>query len=205
MNILVIAATIEEIMPSLPFLDEREIPSLITGVGMLATTYALTKTLQQRKIDLIVQVGIGGISAFKDKLGTVYQIVSDEVYEFGAEDQDHFLTIDTLGYAKSYFLQRMPSFPMPIPCVREIRGITVNKVHGNASSIAQLRSRYDEPIMESMEGAAAFFVAHEECVPILQFRAASNYIEPRDRDSWQIGLAVKNLNDFLQELLNFLR
>jgi futalosine hydrolase len=29
----------------------------------------------------------------------------------------------------------------------------------------------------------------------------SNYVEKRNRDSWQIGLAIKNLNTFADALL----
>lgn len=204
MNILVIAATQAEIQPSIAFLEEQDIPFLISGVGMLATVYTLTKSLQTIKPDLIIQVGIGGILDSDDELGAVYQIVEDEIFAFGAEDSERFLPIAELGFGEGHFRQQLPPSPFAIPVIPQRRGITVNKVHGNTNSIEQLRHTYDEPIVESMEGVAAFFVAAQENIPVLQFRASSNYIEPRNRDAWQIGSAIKNLNLFLQELLKSL-
>jgi futalosine hydrolase len=38
-------------------------------------------------------------------------------------------------------------------------------------------------------------------VPCIQIRAVSNYVEKRNRDGWNIGLAIKNLNTFAIEFL----
>ena len=57
------------------------------------------------------------------------------------------------------------------------------------------------PKIESMEGAAFFYACRKAGVPFIQIRAVSNYVEKRNRDAWQIGLAVKNLNTFALELL----
>jgi futalosine hydrolase len=35
----------------------------------------------------------------------------------------------------------------------------------------------------------------------MQIRAVSNYVEKRNRDAWQIGLAIKNLNIFAIDLI----
>ena len=67
MNILVIAATIEEIKPSIDFLKAEKINYIATGVGMVSTAYSLTKALAGPKVDLVVQVGIGGF--WTNKLG----------------------------------------------------------------------------------------------------------------------------------------
>ncbi|TDS14812.1 futalosine hydrolase [Sphingobacterium paludis] len=201
MKLLVVAATQEEINPSIAYLEEKEIPYLITGVGMVSTTYALTKALQNRRPDLIIQVGIGGILNQNVALGSVYRIASDEIFEFGAEDRENFISIAKLGFGQHHFTEYMPELARPLPPVPQAHGITVNKVHGAEDSIAKLLSNYRGTIMESMEGAALFFVAEREQIPALQFRAVSNYLEPRNRDGWQIGLAVKNINTFLHELL----
>ncbi len=52
-----------------------------------------------------------------------------------------------------------------------------------------------------MEGAAFFYACREAQVHYVQIRAVSNYVEKRNRDAWQIGLAIKNLNTFAAELL----
>jgi futalosine hydrolase len=64
MNILVCAATVMEIGPFLneykSSLSERNIDVLVTGIGLTATTYNLTKYLSLKKPGLIIQAGVGG-------------------------------------------------------------------------------------------------------------------------------------------------
>lgn len=204
MKILIVAATEEELHPSLSFLAERQIEYLITGVGMVACSYALSKRLQNGRVDLLIQVGIGGILDREAALGEVYQIVQDEIFEMGAEDRENFLTIEQLGLGVHQFYELIDAVPKSIPCAKKAQAITVNKVHGRESSIARLRIRYTKPLIESMEGASFFYVALQEGIPALQFRAVSNYVEPRNRAAWNIGLAVGNMNSFLQELIKSL-
>lgn len=173
---------------------------------MLATTYALTKQLQQKKYDLIINVGIGGILNKKASLGTVYQVQNDKIFHFGAEDHEAFISIETLGFGTSAYPQVLPPKNLIFPAVPVAEGITVNKVHGRGESIEQLRLDYPSGnVIESMEGVAVFFVSNNEETPVLQFRAVSNYIEPRNRAAWQIGTAVANLNVFIQEIVLNLR
>ncbi|WP_437919435.1 futalosine hydrolase [Sphingobacterium sp. LRF_L2] len=204
MNTLVIAATVEEIQPSLHFLNERKIPYIITGVGMIASAYAITKAVTLTNPDLLIQVGIGGILDTEATLGSVYQIQEDLIFDFGAEDNDSFIPMDRLGFGKSHFSQPKLPDAIVLPNTKHARGITVNKVHGNPSSIAQLKNQYSSPIVESMEGASVFYVAEKEKIMALQFRGISNFVEPRNRESWQIGLAIRNLNIHLQEVIHCL-
>ncbi|HLS94101.1 MAG TPA: futalosine hydrolase [Sphingobacterium sp.] len=205
MKILVVAATTAEISPSLRFLEQHQIDYLITGVGMVSCSYSLTKKLQSASFDLLIQVGIGGALDTSVPLGTVYQIEEDEIFEFGAEDREGFIDIEALGFGEKKFAGTPATLLPRFSTIDKVRGITVNKAHGRAESITRLRRVYPRMLVESMEGAAFFFVARCEQVAALQFRAISNYIEPRNREAWKIELAVKNLNTFLQELLLSLR
>ena len=76
-----------------------------------------------------------------------------------------------------------------------VKGITVNCVTGSEKSIKNLISRLN-PTTESMEGAAVFYACKELNIASLQIRSISNYVEPRNKDNWKIGLAIKNLNDW---------
>ncbi|MCC2599801.1 futalosine hydrolase [Sphingobacterium sp. FBM7-1] len=201
MKILVVAATRAEILPSLPFLEERGIPYLITGIGMVATTYSLTKRLLEDAVDMVVQVGIGGILDRSARLGEVYQISTDEIFGLGADDNGLFIPIEELGFGKRIFKERLPD-GIQFPPAERAQGITVNNVHGAVGNIAQLQQQYQNLLIESMEGAAVFFVAEQVQIYCLQFRATSNYIEPRNRDTWEIALAIKNLNTFLKKTVD---
>jgi len=207
MKTLVVAATLPEIKPSLDGLRDRGIDVLITGVGMPATVHALAKKLQQERYELIVNAGVGGILDRNAPLGEVYRVVQDEIFRFGAEDGKGFVSMEELGFGRSVFAERLSKnlsdrMETRLSTIKTVRGITVNTVHGSAESIRHLHQ--DHPngnLMESMEGAGVFFVADAERIPVLQFRAASNYIEPRNRAAWEMAAAIGRLNSFLMDFI----
>jgi futalosine hydrolase len=52
-----------------------------------------------------------------------------------------------------------------------------------------------------MEGAAFFYVCSKEKIPFLALRSVSNRVEPRDKEKWNIHLALDNLSEKLKEVL----
>ena len=87
--------------------------------------------------------------------------------------------------------------------LRKVRGITVNTVHGNDQSINEILGRLN-PDIESMEGAVVFKVCKEMKVPCIQIRSISNKIERRNKSSWNLDLAIKNLNTEVKKILESL-
>ena len=77
----------------------------------------------------------------------------------------------------------------------------MNTVHGNESSIAKIKERLN-PQVETMEGAAFLMVCQKEKIPALQLRAISNYVELRNKENWNVALALKNLHDVVFMVLN---
>lgn len=177
---------------------------LITGVGMVATAYALGHELAANKYDLAVNLGIAGSFDRNLTLGDVVEITTDTISGLGAEDDNNFLPISQMGFGESTFTATesvakvLNKFNL-----KQVTAITVNTVHGNEASIQKVQKRLN-PQTESMEGAAFFYACREAGVPCLQIRAVSNYVEKRNRDNWQIGLAIKNLNTFATDLLKVL-
>ncbi|MBB6274772.1 futalosine hydrolase [Pedobacter cryoconitis] len=204
MKILVVAATRAELaecchtfnLAEGNFIQHPRFDLLITGVGMTATAFALGQRLSAG-YSLVVNLGIAGCYDRNIPLGSLVNVVNDEFSELGAENKEEFLTIDTLGFGKGKYAAKNKSVPLNLP---EVNGITVNKVHGNKTSIAAIVNRLN-PITESMEGAAVFYSCEQLDIPCIQVRSISNYVEERDRDSWKIGLAIKNLNDWAIEFL----
>ena len=82
----------------------------------------------------------------------------------------------------------------------KVSAITVNTVHGSPQRIAKTQARLN-PQIESMEGAAFFYACKTLKVPCVQIRSISNYVELRNKDAWNIPLAVQHLN---QEILSLL-
>lgn len=198
MEILLVAATQPEIQPLLAhFGEEKPFDVLITGVGMVATAFALGQQFAKKKYDLAINLGIAGSFDQTLNLGEVVEIEQDTLSEFGAEDDLTFLPIETLGFGESTF---KPIKPMLLLSVKKVRAITVNTIHGDENSIQKITARLN-PQLESMEGAAFFYACKNSMVPSIQIRSVSNYVEKRNRENWKIGLAVKNLNDFAIEFL----
>ncbi len=198
MKLLIVAATKAEIalvyehfnLPDRHFVQQSTFDILITGVGMTATAFALGKHLNNT-YQLVVNVGVAGSFDKELALGSLVNIYEDTFAELGAEDHDDFISLKELGfgditYHTNYNLTGLP----------KAKGITVNKVHGNAESIKQIIKRL-APQTESMEGAAVLYACNVNDIPCVQVRSISNYVEPRAKENWKIGLAIKNLNEWL--------
>jgi len=202
MKILIVSATRNEVAPlyacfSLPdkdFIQAAEFDIIITGAGMVATAFALGQHLSAR-YNLVLNLGIAGCFDRSIPLGSVLNITADELAELGAEDGDQFIDIDTLGFGKSRFSAHHHLLSDVLNALRKVNGITVNLVHGQTQSIAKVVKRLN-PVTESMEGAAVLYSCEQMGIPCLQVRSISNYVEPRNRESWKTGLAIKNLNDW---------
>ncbi len=202
-KLLIVAATSAELkitlehfnLPDKAFVQTTDFDILITGVGMTATAYALGKHLNNN-YHLVLNVGIAGSFDQNIPLGTVVNINHDTFSELGAEDHDNFLTIDELGFGTN-----SASATAKIAELPNIKGITVNKVHGNSESIQLIKQRFNVQT-ESMEGAAVFYACNKEDLPCAQVRAISNYVVPRNKEDWKIGLAIHNLNNWLISFLN---
>lgn len=217
MKILLVAATRPEIQPVLQFLSENysqinplefnnnqnSVNVLITGVGMVATAFQLGKTLSSSKFDIVINAGIAGAINRDLELGEVVQVTEDQFYDFGAEDKDgSLISVFDMGFFDEN------EFPFnsgrlvnknKLKEVKAVKGITVQKVHGANKSINSLNSNlYD---IESMEGAAFLYTVLFEEIKCYQIRSISNYVEERNKENWNIGLAIKVLNIKLKELL----
>lgn len=222
MKILLVAATHFEIEPLLSRFADPENPDqlplpglsadiLITGVGMVATAFALGNQLALNQYDLAINAGIAGSFSFDIELGEVVSIAEDVFAEQGAEDGEEFLSLNDLGFGEvsQYSVSRSQTGRKSdetdldlsmLKQLRTVKAITVNKVHGNELSISKTLSRFKAEV-ESMEGAAFFYACNQSQTPCIQLRAISNYVERRDKEKWKVGLAINNLNLFLINLL----
>lgn len=218
MKIVIVAATIYEIQPLLhhfgvtktiqtgeltPYGNNNyELYFLVTGVGMTATAYYMGKTLNNT-FDYVINVGICGSFNKSLPLGTVVNVIDDCFSELGAENGDSFLTLEELNLSGTTRIKNIGSKKQNsiIAQLPKVSGITVNTVHGNNVSIAQVVKRF-HPTTESMEGAAFMLACQEQGVEYVQIRAVSNYVEHRNKETWNIPLAIKKLNETLIASLN---
>jgi len=202
MKILIVAATQAEIAP---FIAQNSNPAtevLITGVGITATTFALTRHLLTHTYDLVLQVGVGGSFHTHIPLGSLLFITSDRFADLGAEDHDEYLDIFDLGLlSPTQAPYQHGALHTPILPIHQsitlptATGLTVNTVSGSHKTIA-IRSRYACTV-ESMEGAALHYVCLQLAVPFAQVRSISNYVTPREKSLWKMKDAIINLNNWL--------
>ena len=84
--------------------------------------------------------------------------------------------------------------------LKPVRAITVNTATGSDASRKKLLKKFN-PDIETMEGATFFYICSRENIPFLALRAISNKVEPRNKNNWNIALALNNLSEKLNEVL----
>ena len=211
MKILIVSATSDEIAPLLNSFNPEgnaknglkvftcndiSINVLITGVGMVSTAFWLGKTLSKNTYDFALNFGIAGSFDRNIEIGSVVNVTEDCFAEMGAKDGEEFLSVVDLGLVDTEQFSLKNNLGIDNSVLNKlpkVSGITVNTVHGDKESIKKVREIYN-PSTESMEGAAFLFACLNEKVSCAQIRAISNYIEKRNKDNWNIQLAIDNLN-----------
>ncbi|MHB8261640.1 MAG: futalosine hydrolase [Bacteroidia bacterium] len=214
MNTLLVAATVFEIAPLLKEMNasidgqvlssytckQQKIDVLITGVGIAHTSYYLGKYLTD-KYSLVINAGICGSFTNTLSIGEVVRIEEDCFADLGAEDDETFLSMEELNLPGTYHIKNENLFNHTyLHRLQNVKGATVNTTHGNTVSINKFLSR-TKAYVESMEGAAFLLACNQSKTTCVQLRAVSNYIEKRDRNKWNIPLAIENLNIFLIDFI----
>ena len=222
MHLTIVAATPFEIEPTRQFLienflsedqlnftkEEQTVQILITGVGSTATAFSLGQYLSQVKTNLLINAGIAGAFSEKHKIGDVLLVERDRFGDLGVEDANgQFIDVyelempapNTPPYQNGWLINPGAAEQKFLPTASSI---TVQKVHGAADSIAKIRKKY--PVdLESMEGAAVHYAALMTGTPFFQIRSVSNLVEPRNKDNWDIGKAIAELNKVVIGMINF--
>jgi futalosine hydrolase len=72
-----------------------------------------------------------------------------------------------------------------------VNSLSVNLASGSLKTIEQRTIKYQADI-ESMEGASLHYACLTSSIPFVQFRGISNYVEPRNKENWNIPLAIQN-------------
>jgi len=220
MKTLLVSATYEELKPlfekaeKINQIDDKlntyrigskEFDLLCTGVGMVATSFYLGRVLSLHKYDRVINAGIAGSFEKSIPLGAVVEVVEDQFSEMGAEDGANFLSLldlelieaDEFPYQSGVLSNEQEIWSLTYP---KVKSITVNKAHGSEERIKKTIERL-KPQVESMEGAAFFYACKIAKIPCLQIRAISNYVERRNKATWDILLAIQSLNTEILKLI----
>lgn len=173
-----------------------------TGVGMMTCTYHLTMLLARKNYDLVIQIGIAGSFSKQIVVGDVVEVTKEHFGDLGAEDNDDFITLHELGFGEeqNIFTDGAIINPTQYTTLKTAVGLTVNKSSGAAKTIAR-RKKIFNPDIETMEGGSFFYVCKQLNQPGLQIRGISNFVTPRNKEEWEIPLAITNANKYLIEYL----
>ncbi|MBN1989949.1 MAG: futalosine hydrolase [Bacteroidales bacterium] len=213
-SILIVSATASEIAPLVGLssnvlegrcvlLSERggvAIWYLVAGVGAAPYAYNLGRTLAGKSFELVIGVGIAGSYNPHLRLGSVVAVGSDTFADYGVDDKGRFRSLFQIGlldadfkpYTNGVLVCSSPLCVSSAIGLPVVSGITVASATGSHERIGLLSELYSADT-ETMEGASLFYCCLMEGVPFLSVRSVSNRVEPRDRNRWDIPLAVNNL------------
>jgi futalosine hydrolase len=220
LKILLVTATQEEgeafrkitgvnVLPAGFSYEGYDIDHLVTGVGGAATAWSLAKWFASNpKPDLVLNAGIAGSYRGDIKNGEVVIPVSDCFADAGIETGSGFQTLfdagiddpDRFPFTNGKIIADNEFIDLAVQRFRKVSAITVGTATGSLPTIEKLVSKFN-PDIETMEGATFFYICSGEKVPFLAIRAVSNRVEPRNRNKWDIPLAIENLSDGLKEFI----
>jgi futalosine hydrolase len=227
LRILIVASTHREVAKlaeELTFIHEIEpyyrsysfynlhIDILVTGYGSVFTTYHLTRALNMINYDLAINIGLAGSFDHFLEQGFVVNVIEDQFADLGVLHKNNFYTLaeeelmdnDEFPFAegKLHYIGNLEL--EEIDSLIPVKGITLNTLHTDPLWLAKLRDKF-EPEVETMNGAAFFYVCLREKVPFLQIRSISHFVEIRRIESWNIPAAIDSLTLTAVNTLNELK
>lgn len=189
------------------------------GIGLVNTSHALTVALQQINPDLVIQTGIGGayLQAHLN-IGDLVLATEENNAELGVITPQGWQGADAIGIPvlktdQEYF----NTYPLEKSLVDDAQStlqksqepttagpfITVQQCSGRTDIGNTLSQRF-QAICENMEGAAAAHLCLQYNVPFLELRAISNQVEDRNKDAWDIPLALERSQTATLKLIDAL-
>lgn len=185
---------------------ERPALLLVTGIGVINTSFALGRALDRNDVGVVVLAGIAGTFNPEDFPLCSACVVRKEIWpEYGLK-KDGQVDPKGLGFSlaeiggnpvwnevelvsgKSLFesgLDRFEKLP-------EAVSLTVSGVTATAKGAAAYRNDYAADL-ENMEGFAAAYVCALVGVGLCQVRTVSNLVGSRDSDDWDLRGALAEL------------
>jgi futalosine hydrolase len=227
LRILIVAATQREVaklVESLNFVHQIEpyyksysfynlhIDLLLTGHGSVFTSHYLTRALNMVSYDLAINIGLAGSFDHFLEQGFVVNVIQDQFADLGVMHKNSFYTLseeelmdDNAFPFVDGKLHSIGNFDLEeIETLIPVKGITLNTLHSDPKWLSKLREKFDAEV-ETMTGAAFFYVCLREKVPFLQIRSISHFVEIRRIESWNIPAAVESLTTTILNILNELK
>jgi len=173
---------------------------LVAGVGSVVAAVNTARALATAEYSLVISAGIGGGFPGRAEVGSLVVANQIIVADLGAETPEGFCSLDELGFGSTHvqtdarlvdhFSGALLAAKIPINIGPVL---TVSTVTGTAERAVKLAARIQGATAEAMEGYGVGFAALDRGLPVLEIRAISNMVGPRDRSTWQIKEALNVL------------
>ncbi|PIE91515.1 MAG: hypothetical protein CR997_00665 [Acidobacteria bacterium] len=184
--------------------EKRGVFPRVCGVGPAVSSFMTGHLLRELKPDHILLCGLAG--AFKQShldMGTVVSVSREVLADTGYSERGFPVTFDEIEmplFKPAESRAMTCSYDLkPIPGFQVVSSITVSNVTSD-HRIAQFYYQKYQCGIENMEGGGAAIACHFYSKPLEELRAVSNYVGPRDKESWQMLPALKRLREALNEL-----
>lgn len=152
----------------------RELDILISGTGGSVTSYYLTKSLKDKKYDVVIHLGRCFSLKDQPESGIVINLIDDYFGDLGFETEDSFSSVFDLGIRnKNEFpftneiLENNLLLPEFQTSYRKASGISCNSIPSDLFGIASMYQK-NHPDVISRDGASVLYVCLEEKVKLIQ-------------------------------------
>lgn len=174
---------------------------LMTGVGKANAAGAVSRALNPLRHGAVLSVGIAGAYAALP-IGSVVLGTTSAYADEGVQGPDAFTDIATLGFPPADLPGvGFPAHPALLQALRHLPDAqgaiaTVSSCSGT-NALARDRAARTSALAESMEGAAVAHAAHRLGVPAAELRVISNNVGDRDKQAWNLPLALTRLTEVI--------
>lgn len=187
--------------------NKESIEVCLAGVGPVAAAVNTSQKLSRNPYDLVISTGIAG--GFPGQAGLGMIVIAKEIVaaDLGVETPEGFGALDQLGLGSTkvpvdrhlaeevFEVLQTGKIPVAMGPV-----LTVSTATGSAESALEMTRRVPGAMAEGMEGYGVALAAQAFGVPVLEIRAISNEVGPRDKTAWRIQEALEVLTNAFREI-----
>ncbi len=174
----------------------------ISGLGMMISSYEVSNIIRAYDPNMIIHLGIAGALNAKLKIGQLVEVRTESIVDMGAEKKDksmlsmHHLVSSYDGNVLPWNQQILRNpYKKLAPEIQSVSGLTVPFTSGSLDTIERRQNKGKD--IENMEGAAFFYTCLRMKTTFHSIRAISNFVQPRDRMSWDLDSAFNSLAQFI--------
>ncbi|QWR76591.1 futalosine hydrolase [Candidatus Magnetomonas plexicatena] len=192
------------------YINSNKVVCIETQMGKVNAACESALAIKEYAPDVVISTGIGGAYPDTDlNVGDV-AVATCEIYgDEGVLLKDGFLDTFQMGIPllkrgkKLFFNEfdmdtsitqrayKIISDGLTGHVVKKGNFLTVSSCTGDSERAVMLKNKHSV-ICENMEGAAVAHVCAKLGVPVVEIRGVSNIVSDRDKERWDMALAVKN-------------